>query len=89
MNSEKLSTGVFEYAPTEEPSLAVGRLLEVMGPDINAAEIAAVLYVSESTVRRWMRRPNTSLDPYKADVFAMRIGMHPFQVWDWDWVDTK
>ena len=89
MNSEKSSTGVFEYTPEEGPSLEIGRLLEIMGPDINAAEIAAVLYVSESTVRRWMKRPNMALSAYKADRFAMCIGLHPFQIWEWDWVDTK
>lgn len=72
----------------KKPSLDVGRLLSHMGSDTNTAEIAAVLYTDEETVRRWIRRPRTKLDPFEADVLAARIGLHPFQVWKWDWVDT-
>ena len=89
MGFNKSAACVCECKSEGGSTLVVERLLEAMGPEINAAEIAAVLYVPETTVRRWMRKPNTSLDPYKADAFARCIGMHPFQIWKWDWVDTK
>lgn len=72
-----------------KPKLDAGRLLQVMGPDLQPEEAAAVLYVEEGRVKKWIKRPNTKLDPYEADELAMRIGMHPFQVWKWDWIDVK
>ena len=77
------------FGKTKKPRLEIGKLLERMGPESNAAEISAVLYVKESTVRKWMRKPHTNIDPFVADSLASRIGKHPFQIWDWDWVDTK
>lgn len=77
------------FGRSKKPFLAVGALLDHMGPGHNAAEIAAVLYTDEKTVRRWIRRPRTKLDPYYADTLAMRIGKHPFQIWQWDWIDAE
>ncbi len=77
------------FRKTNKPRLEIGKLLEHMGPDSDAAEIAAVLYVKERTVRKWMRKPHTSIDPFVADSLAMRNGKHPFRIWYWDWVDTK
>ena len=74
---------------TDKPRLDVGRLLKSMGPGLTAEEAAAVLYMPEKTINKWIRRPHTKLDPYEADKLASHIGLHPFNVWSWDWIDTK
>jgi hypothetical protein len=71
----------------KKPSLDVGRLIKIMD-NPSTEEISAVLYVEESVVKKWSKKPNRVLDPYDADVYANRIGLHPFQIWGWDWVDA-
>ena len=71
----------------KKPSLDVGRLIEAMD-DPSIEELSAVLYVDMSIAKKWTKKPKRSLDPYEADTYANRIGLHPFQIWGWDWVDA-
>jgi hypothetical protein len=52
----------------------------------SAARIAELCGVTQRTVTRW--RSGTPLKAAVADVAAVRLGMHPLEIWGWVWVDS-
>ena len=80
MNSEKLQTTSF---------LDVGRLLDFIGHDTSNTEIAAILGIGRKRVGEWRKDPSIVLRPFEADRFVTSIGLHPFEVWGWDWLDSE
>ena len=63
------------------------RLLEQWPPNTSAKLIAEVFGVTRSTVQRW-RTPNCGLSIWQADKYAIKLGLHPQQIWT-DWYDKQ
>jgi hypothetical protein len=47
--------------------------------------MAEILGVSRSCVVRWRTR-QSEINEFQADKFAIKLGMHPFEVWH-NWLD--
>jgi len=44
---------------------------------------AEVLGITKSTIQRW-RNPKTMISAYEADEYAIKLGVHPSEIWtDW------
>lgn len=61
------------------------RLLARFDPETEHQAIAEALGVSVPTIRQWVRGCRIRLDPYKADRYALRLGLHPASVWGEQW----
>ena len=48
---------------------------------------AELLGVSRETISRW-HNPKTTISAYQADHYAMRIGLHPGNIWP-NWFDIN
>ena len=60
-------------------------LLNTFSPDTNDIDMASMLGVSRSCVVRWRTR-QSEFGEYQADEYAIKLGMHPFEVWH-NWLD--
>lgn len=59
-------------------------LLDKFGEAVDDSTIASALGVNRSTIRAWRYGKRYRLDPFRADRYALRIGLHPCAVWpDW------
>ncbi len=63
------------------------RLIELWPHNTNAGIIAEVLGVSRTTVSGW-RNKGRGLTIWQADKYAIKLGMHPQQIWT-DWYDKQ
>ena len=61
------------------------KLLKTFSPDTNDIDMAEMLGVSRSCVVRWRLR-QSEINEFQADKFAIKLGMHPFEVWH-NWLD--
>jgi hypothetical protein len=68
--------------------LKANRILKIMGPETSPEEIACVLDMPIETVLCWVEDPNSTISPPDADKCATRIGLHPFAIWGWDWIEA-
>lgn len=57
------------------------RVLELFGEEVTDTALAQTLGVNRSTVYKWRRGRYNMLNAYMADRLAMRVGMHPCQLW--------
>lgn len=60
-------------------------LLAKFPPEMTAQTISEVLGVLPSTIERW-RCTTCNLEFKRADEMAVRIGLHPCEIWD-NWFD--
>ena len=56
-------------------------LTELLGP----CDIASLCGVARETVYRWRDGTTTTITPGDADRMAIRMGMHPAEIWGDDW----
>jgi transposase len=59
------------------------KLIESFGPDTSHIAIGSALNVGRSTVYKWVQR-QIRFNAYEADTYAIRVGLHPCEIWD-DW----
>ncbi len=62
-------------------------MIEQWPPNTSAKLIAEVLGVSRITISQW-RNKNRGLSIWQADKYAIKLGMHPQQIWT-DWYDKQ
>ena len=60
-------------------------LLNTFTPGTNDTDMASMLGVSRSCVVQWRTR-RTEICEYRADKYAIKLGFHPFEVWN-NWLD--
>jgi len=70
---------------TRQFKYPAAKLLDTFSPDTNDIEMAEMLGVSRSCVVRWRTR-HSELGEYRADYYAIKLGLHPFEVWH-NWLD--
>ena len=63
------------------------KLIELWPPNTNAGIIAEALGVSRTTVSTW-RNKGRALTIWQADKYAIKLGMHPQEIWT-DWYDKQ
>ncbi|CAB4173423.1 hypothetical protein UFOVP943_5 [uncultured Caudovirales phage] len=64
---------------------AAVNLLNTFTAGTNEQEMADMLGISRSCVVRW-RTINKTLYEYQADMYAIRLGFHPAEIWH-NWLD--
>ena len=62
------------------PRYSALRLIELFDADANNTEIAEALDIDRRTVAEW-RKGRDSISLNLADVLAIRLGLHPLEVW--------
>ena len=60
-------------------------LLQSTDADLNDRDLADLLLVDRSTIRRWRAGIRCMISPYRADELACRLGVHPCSIWGNDW----
>lgn len=70
-------------------TLPVGMLLDACKNAGIWKTAFVVLGITIQEFEDWVNNPETPLDPYTADSYAHRIGLHPFNIWGWSWVDHE
>ena len=60
-------------------------LLNTFSLDTKDTDMANMLGISRSCVVQWRKR-KTEICEYKADKYAIKLGFHPFEVWN-TWLD--
>ena len=62
---------------------AAAEILKMWSSDALEESIAEMLGVDRSSIFRW-RTDETMLDIWQADKYAIRLGLHPSEIWlDW------
>lgn len=61
------------------------RLLTLFDPETPDGIVAEALGVSRRAVNRWRNDRDYRLHAYAADRYAIRVGVHPSQVWPEWW----
>lgn len=62
------------------PRFPAAQLLTLWPPETSARTIAEACGVERGAVQRW-RAGKTTLDEYRADEIACRLGLHPKEIW--------
>jgi hypothetical protein len=44
--------------------------------------------VHHTTIQRWRSKPDTLIIEWEADKYAVKVGMHPSELWD-DWFNIE
>lgn len=67
--------------------LPVEPLLELLDPDNTRAAVA--LGVNVDTIAAWRRGTRlATIHPYRADKYAITLGLHPSEIWGQAWWDA-
>ena len=75
--------------PKEAYCYPATNLLELYPKDEKARFLADVFGVSRQTIIRWRNRPEESkLHIFKADYYAIKLGIHPANIWS-DWYEKQ
>lgn len=61
-------------------------LLRRFGPEMDTVALAERLGTDRTAVYRWLGG-GIHWDPWQADRYAIRLGMHPAEVWGQQWWD--
>jgi hypothetical protein len=64
------------------------KLIDLWPPNTTASLLAEVFGVSRGTIVRWRNNPNANLTIWQADEYAIKLKMHPQQIWT-DWYDKQ
>jgi hypothetical protein len=60
-------------------------ILDYFDPDTDDVAIAAALGCNRAMVNKWRNGKSVLISPYRADRYAIRIGLHPSLVWGAEW----
>jgi hypothetical protein len=55
---------------------------------LSSRQAAQIFGVAQSTVQRWSSMPARQIAEWDADMYAVRIGKHPGELWP-DWFDIS
>ena len=58
-------------------------IIKSFGPDTTNTNVAEILGIGRSTVYKWIER-QIRFNAYEADRYAIKLGLHPCEIWD-DW----
>jgi DNA-binding XRE family transcriptional regulator len=72
---------------TRHRCFPAAEILKMWSPETLAPVIAEILGVNKSSIFRW-ETEKTMLDVWQADKYAVRLGLHPSQIWT-DWYDKQ
>lgn len=64
------------------------KLVELWPPNTTASLLAEVFGVTRTTIQRWKNDKESALTIWQADKYAIKIGMHPQEIWT-DWYDKQ
>jgi len=70
-----------------QPRYPAHKLLAQYPKDKNNGFLSDAFGVTRSTIIRWKKQHST-IALFEADKFAIKIGVHPQQVWE-DWYDKQ
>lgn len=62
--------------------LPVAPLLAMFPPGTRDQLIADTFGIARSSVTRWRNQPNIVINEYDADRYAIRLSLHPIEIWD-------
>ena len=66
-----------------ERTFAAAKLIESFNPETSHISIGEAFGLSRSTIYKWEQR-KIMLSAWQADKYAVRLGLHPCEVWhDW------
>lgn len=63
------------------------KLIESFNPDTSHISIGEAFGLSRSTIYKWQQR-KIMLSVWQADKYAIKIGLHPSEVWH-DWFELE
>ena len=69
-----------------QPKYQALKLLQILGNDVGAKRLGRMIGLHHTTIQRW-RNPQTMLDQWDADRYAVQIGKHPSEIWP-NWFDV-
>lgn len=64
----------------------VKELIDLFPSDLGAGAIADHFGVVRTTVSKWRNDPNITISEYAADRYAIKLGIHPAELW-MTWID--
>ena len=68
-----------------QPKYQALKLLQIFNENTSAKHVGRIIGLHHTTVQRW-RNPQTMLNQWEADRYAVRLGKHPSEIWT-DWFD--
>jgi hypothetical protein len=66
---------------------SASELLKLWTPGTSAKHIGELLGVNRTVISRWRNNP-TNFNIWQADKYAVRLGLHPSEIWT-DWYDKQ
>jgi len=72
---------------TKHRCYPASEILKMLSSETLPSMIGEMLGIDRSSIVRW-RKEQTMLDVWQADKYAVRLGLHPSQIWT-DWYDKQ